>query len=706
MFGNADVTGPISSLQLLSSATVADLAAGAPPSVTVGILLMSMINRESYPWEQISAASIDPNLMEASTELSGCEGSVRCQQVAQFQYAFDPGPGERTRFAAPTAALSTPVGTSPYLTYVTGSGPDSALLATPPARQVTAERTRVPLPETPGGTVITVRSYYTATTQPGDTRAAGELSSGSISASDELSGGASLRSFDNPSHNLVNGVWESNPFPLSSAEVYYEWISPQWRALDDDGNQVHGPAQDEDYYLVDPPPPGKRLVVSTNASDGQLSLSLYSPQSADGPLGITDAGAAPGTPVVEQNGPAGQQAQSGQDAGVPIEDQTLVDQTSVGGDGVAQVEAVPADATAGSPMLVRVTSGNRQPSSSLYSLRVQYIDEAPEVQCTPWTPPQTADPGTLGVSDPVSAVTNTVFLFDEQRYGDAYGAAEAARVRESLVSLTGDGHVGSERVDGAVLAIDTSPAVQAARAELDGNPCSMTARERLSSAINDFVADELGDDRSHISSVVIVGGDDIIPLAPVAQNTSQFSEVSHADDLRLPKVSDTEPCPTSVIVDPCETPLSAAARTSHILTDDPYGLATSYETLGGHLYMPTAALGRLVETPDQIIATIDRFLGVDGLLTADSTLTGGYGAWSELPQQVTEALAWRSAVNQQLDDAVDRDRPREQALPTGGRHPEGGLGQHPRERDRDAPRRARRRVGQVLEAGPLHCERS
>ena len=96
---------------------------------------------------------------------------------------------------------------------------------------------------------------------------------------------------------------------------------------------------------------------------------------------------------------------------------------------------------------------------------------------------------------------------------------------------------------------------------------------------------QLGDRREQIASVVLVGGDDIIPLAPVAQHTGQFNEASHAPDLRLRtrrrRMSRARRSSPTATLDPCATPLSAAAATNHILTDDPYGLADAYESLGG-----------------------------------------------------------------------------------------------------------------------------
>ena len=191
----------------------------------------------------------------------------------------------------------------------------------------------MPLPETPGGTVHhrpeLLHGHHAARSDPRRGRA---LQRVDLTASDELSGSARrcARS-TTPTTTWSNGVWESNPFPLSSCRGLLRVDLAAVASARRRGQARPGTRAGRGLL---PGESARRrasaLVVSTNASDGQLSLSLYSPQSADGPLGITDAGAAPGTPVVEQNGPAGQPAQSGQDAGVPIEDQTLVDQTSVG----------------------------------------------------------------------------------------------------------------------------------------------------------------------------------------------------------------------------------------------------------------------------------------------------------------------------------------------------------------------------------------
>ncbi|MEU1971523.1 hypothetical protein ABZ477_07695 [Microbacterium sp. NPDC019599] len=658
LFGTPDVTGTLAapSTPILQSATVADLARGVPGDVTFGTLLLSMLDTENYPWEQIDPSSIDPSLASSSTSGQSCTGNIRCSMTASFAFTFDAGPGDPTTYLAPTASVTTPAGTTvrrapgsdTLLVGAAGSGPGLSFsgedLYQGPL-QLDGRLVRIPLPDTRAGTVIQFTTAFTETNQPGAGRSTAELTSGGLTATEELFNDAPLSTFDDPTRNLVAGQPQVL-HRITEGILYYEWISPQWMGIDDEGNPSLGPAEDADYYGVDAPAPGERLVISTNGSDGQIALSLYAPTTdSAATLGVADAGPAPGTAVTEQSG-QGSPAEAGADAASELPGQTLVDQAVVRGDGAAEVEAASTAASGGDTLVLRVTSGNGNPSSSLYSLRVRYLPEPAETTCLPYAPPQV---GVQGTNDPVTDATNTLYLLDTQRYGERYGAAAAESVRASLASLTGTGTVGAGTVQGAVLSVDSDPDVRAARAALDANPCSMAARGALTSAINRFVSQAIEGHRDQVASVVVVGGDDVLPFAPVAQNTAQFTEASHAGELRLLSPLAGGSCPDGVAAgapDPCETPLSAAARGSFILSDDPYGLATAYRTAGGHLYVPSVALGRIVGDETEIAAVVSRFIDSQGVLAADSTATAGYGAWSELPEKVTSALEWRSPANE------------------------------------------------------------
>ena len=309
-----------------------------------------------------------------------------------FGYTFDPGPGEQTTFPAPTATATVPVGTVSNYAEAAGSGPLDIWQHDPYTGPVQGDGSliTVPLPDMPGGTTLTLEFSHSATNAPGETESIGTLTSGAFTASKTLRANVAQVDYDDPANNRVDGDWEDPARAreaLQEGRLYYEWIEPAYRRFDETlGRSVPGPALDEDYFLVDPPAPGERLVISTNATDGQLALALFSASALAGDLGVSNAGAAPGTAVTEQSGSGGEAAEAGGDAAAPFAGHTLVDQASVGGDGTAMVEAASTDAEATAQMMLRVTSGNGLASSSLYSLRATYIDEPAEIVCTPRTP--------------------------------------------------------------------------------------------------------------------------------------------------------------------------------------------------------------------------------------------------------------------------------------------------------------------------------
>lgn len=652
-----------------SSATLADLSVGVPAGVTFGDLLFSLFDVDSYPWEQI-----DPfDMTEASlgTSPGSCTAQLRCVQVVNFRFAFDPGPGEPTTFAAPTATITLPPETRPAQMTAAATGPGMPSLSDyysyGGTTQTDGTVVRFPLNDTAGGTMYSFNVDYPVSTTLTDGAATGELTTGDLYASASLEASRDVPNMDDPTNERRNGVWFDVFRPgrvLEEGAIYYEWISPLSKSINDEGDLVPSPAADEDWFRIKPPKPGERLIVSTNANDGQIAMALYRQGSPVAPLGTTNAGAAPGTPVTDATGDVGQAA-SGADVTPPLEGHSLVDQVSVGGDGVAQIEAASTDGLNGE-MLLRVSSGNGQPSSALYSVRVRYLDEPADVVCPGWE--ATTPDVVTGASDPIEANTNTLFVIDTARFAATHGAAATGDVLAAIAALDGSGAAGSE-VHPAVISVDADASVAAARDTLDDNPCSMTARANLVTAVNDQISDAITGHEGQITSVVLVGGDDIVPFAPVAQQTAQFNEASRAAELRLAAPLAGGVCPETVdegALDTCATPLSAAAATNHILTDDPYGLADAYETLGGYLYVPTVGVGRLVDTPAQITAALGRFVATDGVLEADSTLTGGYGAWSELPDVVTRTLDWRSGADQQLTGVWDRTTTEAALFPEGG----------------------------------------
>ncbi len=188
-----------------------------------------------------------------------------------------------------------------------------------------------------------------------------------------------------------------------------------------------------------------------------------------------------------------------------------------------------------------------------------------------------------------------------------------------------------------------------ARQAADENPCSVSATNAVVAEIGKIVQAKLGGAgsaaRDSLESVVLVGSDDLLPFARVPDTVQRENEATFEGELRRSETPGGDPCPEVPLgkVDPCATPLSAAAYDQDVLTDDPYGDFDPIPWLDRYLYVPDVAVGRLVETPAQIDAALDQYRdpAVDGVLDLDTAVTAGYGAWADGGQQIGDVLADR-----------------------------------------------------------------
>ena len=144
----------------------------------------------------------------------------------------------------------------------------------------------------------------------------------------------------------------------------------------------------------------------------------------------------------------------------------------------------------------------------------------------------------------------------------------------------------------------------------DANRCDPLEANEVVNSIGSIV-DNYRDGNPSIEYVVIVGGDDQIPFARVQDHTQLSNEREYA---------------TSVSSDNNE--LFGSLITGFLLTDDPYGdpnpTLIQNERL---LYTSEVAIGRLVESPSDILTAIGNFTRFNGRLdpgTSSSSLSTGY----------------------------------------------------------------------------------
>ena len=120
--------------------------------------------------------------------------------------------------------------------------------------------------------------------------------------------------------------------------------------------------------------------------------------------------------------------------------------------------------------------------------------------------------------------------------------------------------------------------------------------------------------------MVLVGADDIVPMARLSDTTRTGNEQTYADTFS----------PTD--------PYGAALHDERMLSDDPYGDLDPVPWMDRRLYLPDLAVGRLVETPAQIISQIDEYIANNGRLDASTAFVSGTEFMKDGATSVSDAL--------------------------------------------------------------------
>ncbi|MDH5420946.1 MAG: hypothetical protein OEY55_03985 [Acidimicrobiia bacterium] len=101
-----------------------------------------------------------------------------------------------------------------------------------------------------------------------------------------------------------------------------------------------------------------------------------------------------------------------------------------------------------------------------------------------------------------------------------------------------------------------------------------------------------------ISNIVIVGDDSQVPFARLVDTTTYSNETDHAATI------------------PEQGELKGALGAGYYFSDDPYGSAAGIRIADSEFFVPDRAVGRLVETPTQILGQFNDFLAYGGVLDA------------------------------------------------------------------------------------------
>ena len=266
----------------------------------------------------------------------------------------------------------------------------------------------------------------------------------------------------------------------------------------------------------------------------------------------------------------------------------------------------------GATATIQVTSYGGGHSNDPWSLRVEESPIIPLPTACSATPLYNGTRGTTQAM-PKSVGGSTLYLFNSKRFGDIYGGQAETDVLARLTSLAGR----SDAAGGTVVPIDAVSSIATPLNAWYSNACSPGAANDVVRAIGRYL-DTLPTTYKY---VVLVGGFDVIPPGLVADNTSYVNEREYA----------------TTFYGASNNQYLAAYALGYLPTDDVYG-DTNYS--GSGAYVPEVPVGRLIETPSQIMGQIDKYTSpaVNGAINPTTALVTGYDFLSDGATQVASAL--------------------------------------------------------------------
>ena len=231
-----------------------------------------------------------------------------------------------------------------------------------------------------------------------------------------------------------------------------------------------------------------------------------------------------------------------------------------------------------------------------------------------WPPPEPTPSG----------AARTLIVANRQQMAGIFGAVGADLVMGRVAALAA-----LPDAPGIVVNLDGDPTLTRAYADWQAHPADLERANRVTEGIRAQIWTQL-EQHSLIDAIVLVGDDRVIPFRRVA-DVSGGSYRYHERDYFTVGAST----------------VSHALQHDASLTDDFYAARQVRRIDGRPFYLPERALGRLVETPEEIAAVIDRFLGAGPEYTIDTgtaLVVGGTNAQLTSATNLCHRLQAQSSV--------------------------------------------------------------
>lgn len=214
---------------------------------------------------------------------------------------------------------------------------------------------------------------------------------------------------------------------------------------------------------------------------------------------------------------------------------------------------------------------------------------------------------------PVSDPPKTLFVTQRERLMAKFGMTDAdwtafeARMEDLAERPEVGGHIMSVSGDEYF--------------QWDTTPEDVSAANAVAQAVRGEVWDYLAQNRS-IECVLIVGDDDVVPFRRVKDETVISNERYYAESSFLYY----------------DSPLMASMYGGYNLTDDYLVDESPIAYRGRALYIPDLAIGRLVETPEEMLGCIDAYEAGGGVISPTTAAISGHDFFEDGARAVVGVL--------------------------------------------------------------------
>lgn len=267
----------------------------------------------------------------------------------------------------------------------------------------------------------------------------------------------------------------------------------------------------------------------------------------------------------------------------------------------------------------------RYGSGTTYELTLSKSNQPPMPPPSPTSTPMPTPSPTPSPPRPESNI-QTLIVFNSTRMVGLYAESRTKELQDELITFANRDDIRGEFLDiGNVTSVSNAYAKWVAN-EADSNLANETT-DAIRSSIMEYL-----ETHPNVQYIVLVGNDAVIPFRRMPDFTKDDDREQHYYNEQIAKNQ----------LSAQNTTIGWALQDNMFLTDDFYADKAPKMVAGRKLHRPDYAIGRLIETPEEIMGMLEAFDSTNGVIqTNGEALVVGYDVVEKLAKDMRKKLQGR-----------------------------------------------------------------